>query len=163
VNLVCSRTRSRASVAAGVSAWHSTHRPPPGWRVAFLLKCRGAAWGDLVGYSVVGVSTWGRPVARAEDQSGATLEHTRMALSPGAPKNSASWFIAQNRRWIRENMPEVGRLIAYVDESDHSGVTYRADNWRPIYSRRRKAQSWANRPGRTGRKAILRTKFEREP
>ncbi|MBF6555509.1 MAG: hypothetical protein IVW52_04955 [Acidimicrobiales bacterium] len=148
-----SRTRNARLVKVLVRSWHSTHPPPVSWRVVFFLYHGG---------EVVGVSTWGRPVARAEDQV-TTLEHTRMALGPGAPKNSGSWFLAANRHWIRENMPDVRRLIAYVDESNHSGVTYRADNWVIVYRRLTKTQSWSNRPGRTGTKAGLRTKFEHAP
>ena len=162
MNLLCVPIHSRVSVRAAVAAWHSTRRPPQGWRVAFQLRAPVESWGDLRGYSVLGVSTWGRPVARAEDQV-ATLEHTRMALSPEAPKNSASWFIAANRRWIRNNMSSVNRLIAYVDEMDHSGVTYRADNWRTVYRSRRRSHTWLSRPGRTGKVDRLRTKFERSP
>ncbi|MGI0053938.1 MAG: XF1762 family protein [Thermoplasmata archaeon] len=137
-----------------IGQWHSTLPPPVGWRVAFLL------YGP--GEGVVGVSTFGRPVARREDQI-TTMEHTRMALGPGAAKNSASWFMGATRRWIRQNMPSVRRLIAYVDEIRHSGVTYRADNWRIVYRRLEKADSWSSRPGRDGIGAELRTKFEREP
>jgi hypothetical protein len=161
--LLSVRTTSRATVRAGVSRWHSTHRPPTQFRAAFVLLVPKRSWGDLEGYATLGVSTWGRPVARHEDQTGATLEHSRMALSRRAPKNSASWFLAANRRWIRENMPEVTRLIAYVDETNHSGTTYKADGWKPSYSRRKRSGTWGNRPGRTGRKAELRTKFTRRP
>src|SRR4029077_11125194 len=138
---------------APLRAWPLSLPPPVGWRVAFLMYSGG---------EVVGVSTFGRPVARAEDQV-ATMEHTRMALGPAAPKNSASWFMARCRAWIRRNMPSVRRLISYVDETRHTGVTYRADHWATVYSRRRKVQSWGIRLGRTGTKARLRTKFERPP
>ena len=147
------RTRNRLVVNRLIRAWHSTHRPPPGWRIAFLLKRDGVT---------VGVSTFGRPVARMEDQTH-TLEHQRMALGPGLPKNTASWFMAMTRRQIREAFPEVRRLIAYVDETVHSGVTYRADNWRTVYRRRNSHDTWSNRPGRVQPSAILRTKFERTP
>ena len=153
---------SRTTTRLMVSRWHSTHRAPIGWKVAFLLLTDGAGWDDLREQRILGVSTWGRPVARAEDQIG-TLEHTRMALSPSAPKNSASWFISANRRWIREHMPQVRRLISYVDETDHLGVTYRADNWHIVYRRQPSSGSWQSRPGREGRACVLRTKFERTP
>jgi mitochondrial fission protein ELM1 len=91
-----------------------------------------------------------------------TLEHTRMATVPGTPKNAPSWFLAANRRHIRETMPEIRRLIAYVDGSIHTGVSYRADNWREI-SRTVQSNSWGNRPGRVGRACAIRVKFERLP
>jgi predicted metal-dependent hydrolase len=123
-----------------------------GWKVAFLLMNEGIA---------IGVSTWGRPVARLEEQIN-TLEHTRMALSDEAPKNSASWFLARNREWIREWLPEIKRLIAYVDLEQHKVVSYLADNWRVIY-KKRSDNSWNNRPGRQGKEAKLRMKVERRP
>ena len=145
------RTRNRVLVSRLIRAWHSTHRQPPGWRVAFLLKRNGVT---------VGVSTWGRPVARMEDQK-TTLEHQRMALGPGLPHNTASWWMAQNRREIARIFPEVRRLISYVDETVHSGVTYRADNWQIVYRSRVEKKDWSNRPGRVQPNAVARTKFQR--
>lgn len=163
MQLTIERCRSKVPIDAVIAAYHSTHRPPQGWKVAFLLVAPGPAWEDLGTRRILGASTFGRPVAKAEDQSGATLEHTRMALAPTAPKNSASWFMGATRKWIRANMPEVRRLIAYVDETDHTGVTYRADNWATVYRARRERGRWSSRPGRTARRAVLRTKFERAP
>ncbi len=147
------RTRNRVLVSRLVRAWHSTHRAPQGWRIAFVLKRNGVT---------VGVSTFGRPVARMEDQW-TTLEHQRMALGPGLPKNTASWWMAQMRRELRTEFPEVRRLISYVDETVHTGVTYRADNWRTVYRARVESKSWGNRKGRVQPQAYARTKFEREP
>jgi hypothetical protein len=135
-----------------INQWHSTRRAPAGWKIAFLLLESG---------KVIGVSTWGRPVARLEDQVN-TLEHTRMALDSEAPKNSASWFLARNREWIRGRMPEIRRLIAYVDLEKHKGISYLADNWQVVY-KERADNSWRNRPGRTGSEARLRMKLERRP
>ena len=141
-----------SSVIKGfINQWHSTLPAPVGWRVAFVL---------LDGSDIIGVSTWGRPGARHEDQVN-TLEHTRMALH-NAPRNTASWFIAQNRKWIRENMPEIVRIISYVNLDHHTGITYRADNWKTVYKKRSNS-SWLNRPGRIGNEARYRAKFEREP
>lgn len=163
LNLMSVRVRAHAAVDPKIVSWHSTHRPPVGWRVAFVLRIPGESWGDLTGFRDVGVSTWGRPVARGEDQVH-TMEHTRMALGPGAPKNSASWFLAANRAWIRRYLPEVRKLIAYVDEDQgHTGVTYRADGWEVVYRARVRSQTWSSRPGRTGRQATSRTKFCRAP
>jgi hypothetical protein len=146
------RTRSATTVKELVRLWHSSHSAPAGFRIAFLL---------VDGGDTIGVSTWGRPVARMEDQK-TTLEHTRMALGPGCPANSASWFLAANRRVIREEMPEIVRLISYVDGSIHSGVSYRADNWREV-ARAVPTDSWGTREGRSGRPCALRVKFERRP
>lgn len=146
-------THNRKLVQTAISMWHGTLGPIPGWKVAFVLTDG----------RVRGVSTFGRPVARLENNP-ATWEHTRMALAPGVPKNTPSWFMARCREWIRKNRPEVKRLISYVDETHHTGVTYRADNWRTVYSRQvTRSKSWLNRPGRTAPFAAIRTKFERVP
>ncbi len=132
-------THNKALVQGLVDEWHSVLKHPQGWRVAFLLS------GE---YSIVGVATLGRPVARHEDQV-TTLELTRMALADYAPKNSATYFMGQMRRWIRRNMPEIKRLISYQDEDAHLGTIYRADNWILVYSGRATGKSsWNNREGR---------------
>lgn len=136
-----------------VRQWHSSNKPPVGWRVAFLLHD---------GAAIIGVSTFGRPVARMEDQVH-TLEHTRMALAPSAPRNAGTFFMAHCRVWIRENMPEIKRLISYVSQLRHTGIVYRGDNWRLVYERHKDNSMWTNRPGRIDSKALLRAKFEREP
>ena len=150
-DLTCVVTHDGLKVKALINRWHSTHRAPAGWRVAFLL---------LDGSQILGVSTFGRPVARLEDQK-QSLEHTRMALDR-TPKNTGSWFLAQSRQWIRENMPEITRLIAYVDLTIHHGTIYRADNWKLISSRKT-WNTWKNREGRQGKCAKIRAKFERNP
>ena len=158
--LRCERIINRLLVQRLLRAWHSTHGPRVGWRVAFAL---------YDGSEILGVSIWGFPTARLEDNSGRTLEHYRMALSPSAPKNAASWFIARNREWVRRELPAVSRLITYLDETVHSGVTYRADNWRrvPCDPRGKPWKPYRNAEGRllrrTSRPHGRRAKFEREP
>jgi len=151
-SLICAVTTNGLLVKDFITCWHSTLPAPTGWRIAFLL---------LDGLAILGVSTWGRPTARLEDQE-YTLEHTRMALSYGAPRNSGSWFLARNREWIRKNMPEIGRVIAYINLDHHTGIVYRADNWQTVY-REYSTSSWTNRPGRLGTEANYRAKFERAP
>lgn len=146
-------THNRELVCSLINHWHSWRTAPPGWRVAFLLTD---------GLVIYGVSTFGRPVARCEEQE-TTLEHTRMALAPNAPRNSATFFMAQTRKWIRDNMPSVTRLISYVPSDRFSGVTYRGDNWKIVYSNQRTTSKWTNRANRHNVGCKTRTKFEREP
>lgn len=147
------RTRKRVIVKSFIDNWHSFRKCPQGWRVAFILTD---------GVAIYGVSTFGRPVARREDQE-TTLEHTRMALSNDAPRNSASFFMAQSRKWIRANMPEVKRLISYVPAGKYKGITYLADNWRIVYENQHSTAKWTNRKERHDVQNEQRTKFEREP
>ena len=148
------RTRSQKQVVELLTLWHSCLPAPCGFRLALLLKD---------GSDIIGVSTWGRPVARMEDQTGATLEHLRMALASDLPKNTPSWFLARNRKEIRAMFPDVRRLITYVNEDIHSGITYRADNWQLVYEHKRESSRWSNREGHAGMSCRTRSKFERSP
>lgn len=151
--LVVVTTTDSKLVKTLINEWHSMRTAPAGWRVAFVLTD---------GVNIYGVSTFGRPVARCEDQVH-TLEHSRMALGPQAPRNSASYFMSRCRAWIRKNMPEIKRLISYVPTREYTGVTYRADNWSTIYADMPKRASWQNRTKRTGIANQFRTKYERVP
>jgi hypothetical protein len=137
-----------------IRAWHSTlPNPPPGWRVAFLVYASNLA--------PVAVATWGRPIARMEDQE-CTLELTRLAHSLDAPYNLGSWALARMRKWIRENMPEIERVISYQNADKHLGTIYKADNWHKVYEKFTE-HTWTNRVGRKGTEATHKIKWEREP
>ena len=136
-----------------VGEWHSTLPfAPPGWRVGFVVSANNIP---------VAVAMWGRPVARMEDQEH-TLELTRLAHSPEAPRNTGSWALARMRAWIRENMPEIERLISYQDADIHHGTIYKADNWQcgDIISER---HTWTNRTNRRGTERQHKVKWERQP
>ena len=149
------RTRSRALTTRLVRAWHSTlPNSPAGFRLAFIAYAPNQA--------PVAVALWGRPVARSEDQT-TTLQLTRLAHGPGAPRNLGSWFLGQMRRYIRRHMPEIQRLITYHDADRHDGALYRADNWRLVYHRPVTNQDWRNRPGRSSPGVTNRVKWERNP
>lgn len=144
------RTRSYTLVVDLIARWHSTlPNAPAGFRVAFLGLSR------LV---PIAAATWGRPVARLEEQE-TTLELTRLAHSPYVPRNFGSWALARMRRWIRVNMPDVTRLISYQDADAHDGALYRADNWQQVYEQRT-THSWNNRSGRLGTERKHRIKWE---
>jgi hypothetical protein len=150
--MICEVTHDGKLVKRLINEWHSTLKAIVGWRVAFAL---------IFDEKIMGISTWGHPTATKEDQVN-TLEHSRMALGPGLPKNTASWFLARNREWIRANMPEIKRLITYVNLEHHKGTIYQADNWKLIY-KKRVWTSWNNRPGRKPYNVRFRAKFERVP
>jgi len=144
-------TTSHAAVDPFIRSWHSTlPNPSPGFRVAFVVYAPNLA--------PVAVATWGRPVARMEDQEH-TLELTRFAIGPDAPRNVGSWALARMRRWIRDNMPDVVRLISYQDADAHDGALYKADNWRQVYEKFTD-HTWTNRPGRKGTERPHKIKWE---
>lgn len=152
IELTQTVSRDGKTIKNLINTWHSTLSAPIGWKVAFML---------LDESEVVGVSTWGHPTARHEDQI-YTLEHTRMALCDKVPRNTGSWFLARNREWIRKNMPNIKRLIAYVNLENHTGIVYRADNWKTVY-KKINSGTWKSRDNRKGNEAHLRAKFERVP
>lgn len=151
---IVARTKRHAFIDPFIRAWHSTlPNPPPGFRVAFVIYAPN--------YAPIGVATWGRPIARMEDQT-TTLELTRLAHGPGCPRNLGSWALARMRRWIRLNMPEIVRLISYQDANVHDGALYKADNWTFVYEKH-KDHTWTNRPGRLGTERQHKIKWQRKP
>jgi hypothetical protein len=149
-----SRTKSHALISHYVRKWHSTlPESPPGMRVGFVIYAPNLA--------PVAVAMWGRPTARLEDQEN-VLELTRLAHSPYAPYNLGSWCLARMRRWVRENMPQIERVISYQNADEHDGAIYKADNWEQVYERFTE-HTWTNRPGRAGTEAVHKIKWQRRP
>jgi hypothetical protein len=73
---------------------------------------------------------WTDPVAANRFTDGhLLLELRRMAISPQAPKNTASNMIAWMVRDIKRRFPELLRLISYQDSCAHSGTIYKASGW----------------------------------
>lgn len=144
--------RSRRLVQQCVREWHRTHPyGPQGWRVAFAAYAPNGM--------PVAVATWGRPVARNEDQQ-TTLELTRFAISPYAPRNLGTWMLARMRRWIKTHMPGIRRLISYSDANEVTGALYKADNWQPV-AETFSESPWAKRPGRKASERQHKIKWER--
>lgn len=148
------RTTSRLLCRDLVARWHSTLPVlPPGFRLAFVAYAPNG--------EPVACATWGRPVARMEDFAH-TLELTRLATGPGAPKNLCTWMLGKMRRYIRENAPEITRLISYQDADVYRGTIYKADNWTQMYEHFTD-HTWTNRPGRLGTERMHKIKWERKP
>jgi hypothetical protein len=99
---------------------------------------------------------FGRPAARHEDYE-TTLELTRMFLFDGI-KNSESRSLSLAEKWIKKNT-KFRRLIAYADSDRHTGMIYKAANWKMIGVT--KAGSWSNRKKRRGQIGGDKFKYER--
>lgn len=76
------------------------------------------------------VAIWSHPVSRSLPQK-TWLELRRMAVGPGAPRNTPSRFLAVMARLLRKQEPQVERLISYQDLGVHTGAIYRAAGWVP--------------------------------
>jgi len=73
---------------------------------------------------------WTDPVAANRMSHGdRILELRRMAISPDAPKNTASRMIAWMVRDLRRRWPELVKLVSYQDTSVHRGTIYAASGW----------------------------------
>ena len=76
------------------------------------------------------VAIWTNPTAMLVPQY-EWLELRRLAISPDAPKNTASRMLAWMARDVEKLFPKVSLLISYQDCDRHSGTIYRAAGWIP--------------------------------
>lgn len=77
------------------------------------------------------VALWSSPVAQNRFNDGKNiLELRRMAISPEAPKNTASRMVSVMVRLIRKKFPDITRLISYQDTEVHTGTIYKASGWK---------------------------------
>lgn len=74
------------------------------------------------------IAIFSSPVARYLDDN-TILELRRYAIKDGAPKNTASWGIGKMTKLIRDNFPNIDKLISYQDTAVHSGTIYKSSNW----------------------------------
>lgn len=119
-----------------MAQWHSClPDTPAGWRLAFLVV--------TAADDVIGAASWGRSPSRNDDDW-TTLALTRYALGPKAPRNAGSWGIAAMRRAIRRELPGVSLLVTFSEPPFHTGTIYKADNWTPVRTSRRRG-SWVTR------------------
>ena len=84
---------------------------------------------------LVGVSIWRTPNGRLthrlvnEESNSCMLDLTRFVLNNDMPKNSESWFLSRNIKWLKLNT-DIKYLITYADTyENHKGIIYRATNW----------------------------------
>ena len=74
------------------------------------------------------VAIWTNPVARTLPQQ-SWLELRRFAISPEAPRNTASRMLAVMTRLIVKGFADIVRLVSYQDVEAHSGTIYKAAGW----------------------------------
>ena len=74
------------------------------------------------------IAIWSHPNNRFLDD-GYTLELRRMAISPDAPKNTASRMIKIMLIEIKKLGPKLARVISYQDKDVHKGTIYKASGW----------------------------------
>lgn len=137
--------------------WHS-RLPKIGnshFRVCYSAECNNIFYA---------VAAWSNPVARLLPQL-TWLELRRFAISPDAPKFTASRMLGWMRRDIKVRYPDVERLISYQDLEAHSGTIYKASGWRQAENYKPSARGWIGwgsrpRKGRTNQSVAPRMRWE---
>lgn len=100
--------------------WHS--RLPKTQFGPWMAAYRAAF--DGVSYAV---ALWNSPSARTLPSG--LIELRRMAVAPDAPHCTASRFLNQMVRRLRDDFPTMNRAISYQDAGVHTGTIYRAADW----------------------------------
>jgi len=96
-------------------------------------RCYSASMGEEV-VAVVkmcSVTRQGTPRSLGLETS-QVMELDRMAVAPEwRKKNLLSWFLSRVMKMVREDFPEVKKLVSFADgEQGHDGAVYRAANWK---------------------------------
>jgi len=130
--------------------WHSRL---PIYDTGFCLNSL-VSYGALYKNIFYAIAIWTNPVAALLPQR-EWLELRRMAISPEAPKNTASRMLAVMARLIEKKFPYVERLISYQDTEVHKGTIYKAAGW--IATNKHKGGSW-NRPNAKNKNGKPRTR-----
>ena len=136
------RCASTEAVALNAK-WHSRlpHAQKGPWRACYMVRT-----GEGV---PMAVALWHNTSARGLPSD--WLELRRYAISPYAPKNTATWGLGRMRRLIAEDFPDVTRLVSYQDMDAHVGTIYRAANWVPAFFSRPRNRDRSGLRGDTGR------------
>ena len=101
--------------------------------------CFGAKHNDEFYASAI----WSSPVAQNRFKYGKQiLELRRLAISPEAPRNTATRMLAFMRKHIVKTMPDIALLVSYQDTEVHLGTIYKADNW--VATSVSEGTSWTN-------------------
>ncbi len=133
--------------------WHSRL---PIYDTGFCLNSL-VSYGAFFEGNIYAVAIWTNPVAAALPQH-KWIELRRFAISPRAPKNTASRMLSIMRKLIHLKFPSVKKLISYQDTEVHKGTIYKASNWK--IGNIHKGGSW-NRPNSKNLNGNPRTRPDR--
>jgi hypothetical protein len=117
------------------SLWHSRLPIYATGSCLHATICFGALYDNYF----YGAAIWSNPVARLLPQR-EWLELRRLAISPNAPKNTASRMLRIMIMIIRKRFPHVVKLISYQDTEHHKGTIYKAAGWK--IGNRHRGGSW---------------------
>lgn len=107
------------------------------------------------------VAIWSSPVAQNRLKDGdKILELRRFAISPEAPRNTASRMMKVMIRLIRKKFPGLTKLISYQDTEVHKGTIYKASNWTAVH--KSKGISWTTNKRKRNKEQTLAAKVRWE-
>jgi hypothetical protein len=113
---------------AAIHAWHYSHSAPNTGQTFGLYRRA-----DLPLPPLMGAALWLPPTRRAAeavagDEWGGVLSLSRLAVSPDAPRNAASFLLATSMRLLDRGRWPV--LLTYADtHQGHTGAIYKATGW----------------------------------
>ena len=149
-----------AVTAVGLNAlWHS-RLPSFAMATARRNWCYVASFEGGLYVSAI----WTPPTARLLNDRG-MIELRRFAISPQAPKNTASRMLGWMVRDLKKREPWIKTFISYQDCKVHVGTIYAAAGWKRAenyISRRRTWTGWRNRPLRKEQGVGARMRWELE-
>ena len=123
----------RAQTACDLNAqWHS-RLPIIDWSNV-VRNTHSVCFGALYGSEFYASAIWSSPVAQNRFKYGKQmLELRRLAISPEAPRNTATRMLSFMRKHIVAMFPDIALLISYQDTEVHLGTIYKADNWDRVH------------------------------
>ena len=104
--------------------WHSRL---PEYDTGFCLNSL-VSYGASYRNIYYAIAIWTNPVAPQLPQH-EWLELRRMAISPDAPKFTASYMLGKMVKAIRLKFKNINTLVSYQDIAVHTGTIYKASNW----------------------------------
>ena len=111
--------------------------------LGFYSECYSAEFDN----SFFAVAIWTSPIAlnrMTVADPAEIIELRRFAISPEAPKNTASRMLGFMVRDLHKRFPKLTRFISYQAVDHHEGTIYRCSGWQPTVTS--KFRTWENRP-----------------
>jgi hypothetical protein len=111
------------------AVWHS--RLPDIHYTNITRNRHSVCYGAMFDWRYFAVGIWSSPVSQRFDFD-TVLELRRLAVSPEAPKFTATWMLGKMIKRLRLDLPTIERLISYQDTEVHKGTIYKAGNWKQV-------------------------------
>jgi hypothetical protein len=125
---------TREEITPLIEKWHYSHSV----NGVNSTYCFGLYDEELIGGAILGQPALPNVVKRySEDGRLNLVELRRLACIDDTPKNTESYFIGHIQRWLKENT-DVDRILSYADSThNHTGVIYKATNFKYLGQTRR--------------------------